>query len=377
MVRSSRLAGGFAVVCTMLLVSLGVATADEPIAGSVVSRAPLETSVLPAGAAVSERVVYRTLRTADRPGISSGSIFLPEGTPPPRGWPVISYAHGTVGISDPCAPSATGFDVVEREPIERWLAAGYAVAATDYSGMGTGGTIAYLDGHAAGANAVDIVRAAHEVYGDVLDDRWMVAGLSQGGHAAYFAGHEASSRAPELDFRGTVVVAGPTHMEGLFPLGGPLFPELGISGLVGYALYVLAGIDDQRPEENVRQYLSPLGVSWMEKAATVCAADLGRAVAAEHIQLGALFAQSLWTPHMHDLLRSMLQVPVDGYDRPLRIVQSTSDTTVPIPLTWAQIADLRVRGTQFEYQQIDGVSHSRSLMASMDQTMEFTDRVMR
>ncbi|MDI9919097.1 hypothetical protein [Rhodococcus sp. IEGM 1379] len=80
---------------------------------------------------------------------------------------------------------------------------------------------------------------------------------------------------------------------------------------------------------------------------------------------------------MHDLLRSMLHVPVNGYDRPLRIVQSTSDTTVPIPLTGAQIADLRIRGTQFEYQHIDGVSHSRSLMASMDQTMEFTDRVMR
>ncbi|MDA3636139.1 hypothetical protein PCS43_24575 [Rhodococcus sp. C-2] len=186
------------------------------------------------------------------------------------------------------------------------------MVATDYSGVGTDGVLAYLDGHAAGANAVDIVRAAHELYGNVLSPRWMVAGLSEGGHAAYFAGHDATTRAPELDFRGSVVVAGPTHMEGLFPLGGPLFPDIGITGLVGYALYVLAGIDDQRPEENIREVLSPQGIEWMEKARTLCAGDLGRHIRAERIQLSSLFSRSVWTPRMYDLFREMMQVPVDG-----------------------------------------------------------------
>ncbi|WP_257013194.1 alpha/beta hydrolase [Rhodococcus sp. ACPA4] len=374
---SSRVGAALVVVCTALSLNATVARAEEPIAGSVVSHMPLAAATLPIGAAVSEQIVYRTLRTADRQGISSGSIFLPEGAPPTGGWPVISYAHGTVGSADRCAPSVAGFYETERRPIERWLAEGYAVVATDYSGLGTEGALAYLDGPAAGANAIDIVRAAHEVYGDVLDERWMVAGLSEGGHAAYFAGHEASSRAPELDFRGTVVVAGPTHLEGLFPLGGPLFPELGIPGLVVYVLYLLGGIDDQRPEENVRQYLSPLGISWMEKAATQCAVDIGKTVASERVPLGALFSQSLWTPHIYELMREMLQVPVDGYDRPLRIVQSTADTTLPIPFTWAQLVDLRSRGTQFEYQEIQGVPHSQSVIASMDQTVEFTQRVLR
>ncbi|WP_234036872.1 alpha/beta hydrolase family protein [Rhodococcus sp. P-2] len=188
------------------------------------SYSELSAAVFPLGTGAAQRVVYRTLRTADRWGDSSGSVFLPEGEPPAGGWPVISYAHGTLGSADQCAPSSTGFGPGEIEPIERWLREGYAVVATDYSGLGTDGVLAYLDGHAAGANAVDIVRAAHELYGNVLSPRWMVAGLSEGGHAAYFAGHEASSRAPELDFRGSVVVAGPTHMEGLFPLAGRCFP---------------------------------------------------------------------------------------------------------------------------------------------------------
>lgn len=205
----------------------------------------------------------------------------------------------------------------------------------------------------------------------------MVAGLSEGGHAAYFAGHDATTRAPELDFRGSVVVAGPTHMEGLFPLGGPLFPDIGITGLVGYALYVLAGIDDQRPEENIREVLSPQGIEWMEKARTLCAGDLGRHIRAERIQLSSLFSRSVWTPRMYDLFREMMQVPVDGYDRPLRVVQSVSDTTVPVALTWAQLVDMRSRGTQFEYQELAGISHGQTTVASMDQTMEFVDRLMR
>lgn len=364
-------------LCVMLTLCAGVVRAEQPLAGSVVSHGPLNAAMLPHGAAVSDRIVYRTLRTADREGISSGSVFLPAGAPPTGGWPVISYAHGTVGSADQCAPSVMGFYPTEREPIERWLAEGYAVVATDYSGLGTEGELAYLDGRAAGANAIDIVRAAHEVYGAVLADRWMVAGLSEGGHAAYFAGHEASSRAAELDFRGTTVVAGPTHLEGLFPLGGPLFPEVGLKGLAGYALYLLSGIDDQRREENVRRYLSPFGISWMERAASTCAVDLGLEISAEGVPLGALFAQSLWTPHLHDLMREMLQVPVAGYDRPIRIVHSTADTSVPLPFTLTQLAEFSLNGTQYEFEIVDAVAHSQSLAASMDRTVEFTDRMMR
>ncbi|MDZ7916379.1 MAG: lipase family protein [Rhodococcus sp. (in: high G+C Gram-positive bacteria)] len=372
-----------AAVASMLLSSLvvvsgvAVATADEPEVAGTLESHELLSAALPVGTGAAERVVYRTLRTANRWGESSGSVFLPAGAPPIGGWPVISYAHGTLGSADQCAPSSTGFGPGEIEPIERWLGQGYAVVATDYSGLGTDGVLAYLDGHAAGANAVDIVQAAHELYGNVLSPRWMVVGLSEGGHATYFAGHEATSRATELDFRGSVVVAGPTHMEGLFPLGGPLFPDIGITGLVGYALYALAGIDDQRPEENIREVLSPQGIEWMEKARSLCAGDLGRQIRAERIQLGSLFSRSVWTPRMYDLFREMMQVPVDGYDRPLRVVQSLSDTTVPVALTWAQLFDMRTRGTQFEYQELNGITHGQTTVASMDQTMEFIDRLTR
>src|SRR4051812_15198408 len=35
----------------------------------------------------------------------SGALFIPKGTPPQEGWPLLAWAHGTVGIADICAPS--------------------------------------------------------------------------------------------------------------------------------------------------------------------------------------------------------------------------------------------------------------------------------
>ncbi len=39
----------------------------------------------------------------------SGTLFLPAGEPPAGGWPLLAWAHGTLGIADSCAPSWAGF----------------------------------------------------------------------------------------------------------------------------------------------------------------------------------------------------------------------------------------------------------------------------
>ncbi|MET0452045.1 MAG: alpha/beta hydrolase, partial [Mycobacterium sp.] len=45
------------------------------------------------------RVVYRsTSGIDDTPTEVSAAVFIPTGTAPPGGWPVIAYAHGTSGI---------------------------------------------------------------------------------------------------------------------------------------------------------------------------------------------------------------------------------------------------------------------------------------
>ena len=51
------------------------------------------------------RVLYRSESLAGAPIAVSGVIAVPPGEPPAGGWPVLSLAHGTVGVADACAPS--------------------------------------------------------------------------------------------------------------------------------------------------------------------------------------------------------------------------------------------------------------------------------
>ncbi|MFD6061133.1 alpha/beta hydrolase family protein [Rhodococcus wratislaviensis] len=368
-----RVVGAAVAAVLLLLTGASEASAQPRI---LLSQEELPPAAVPTQAGDSVRVRYSTLRTATATGESTGSIFLPHGDPPDGGWPVVSYAHGTVGVADQCAPSVAGFNYVELPAIEQWLAAGYAVAATDYAGIGTPGVNAYLDGRAAAANAVDIVLAAHDIYGDVLSDRWIVTGLSQGGHATYFAAREATTRAPALDYRGAVAVAAPTHLEQLFPAAGPAIPALPTTGIVNYALLTLAGIDDQRPEVDIRHYLSPKGIELMELAKVTCSRELGRYLLGHPTSVGDLFAASLWNEQFRALFREMQQVPVDGFDRPLRVVHSLSDMSVPIPLTWAQLAEMEQHGVNVEYQQLAGEDHRESLTASMPESLAFAARVL-
>ncbi len=146
-----RVVGAAVAAVLLLLTGAGEASAHP---GILLSQEELPPAAVPTQAGDSVRVRYSTLRTATAAGESTGSIFLPpRGDPPDGGWPVVSYAHGTVGIADQCAPSVAGFNYVELPAIEQWLAAGYAVVATDYAGIGTAGVNAYLDGPAAAANA--------------------------------------------------------------------------------------------------------------------------------------------------------------------------------------------------------------------------------
>ncbi|MBD0323785.1 MAG: hypothetical protein ICV72_10420, partial [Aldersonia sp.] len=96
----------------------------------------------------------------DRPALSSGAVYVPDGMPPQGGWPVVSWAHGTVGMGDQCAPS--NYKSTERDSayLAHWMQQGYAVVATDYVGLGNPGVHPYLDGPAAARSVVDMVRAA-------------------------------------------------------------------------------------------------------------------------------------------------------------------------------------------------------------------------
>ena len=158
------------------------------------------------------RVLYHSESLQGDDIAVSGLMAVPEGEAPATGRPVLSWAHGTTGLADICAPSkepdGAGIDLAAP-----FLERGWVVVATDYEGLGTPGLHPYIAGESEGRGTLDIVRAAHNLEElTAAGDQTLLWGHSQGGHAVLFANQIAPEWAPELDIVGTVAGAPPSQL---------------------------------------------------------------------------------------------------------------------------------------------------------------------
>jgi hypothetical protein len=163
---------------------------------------------------VAYRVAYKSTDEFGAPVMVSGMVFLPKGTPPAGGWKIVSWGHGTSGVGDQCAPSKwpdmyTGDHwYVYLRQIDNLLSQGYAVAATDYQGLGTPGVHQYLQTDSLGHAMIDIVRAFNQL-APSTSTTWAAMGHSEGGQAAIGAGELAATYGTGLNYVGAVAYAPP------------------------------------------------------------------------------------------------------------------------------------------------------------------------
>ncbi|HSN81465.1 MAG TPA: hypothetical protein VLS88_02710, partial [Polyangiales bacterium] len=71
----------------------------------------------------------------------SGIVVVPDAPAPEGGFHVVSWAHGTKGIADSCAPSR-GFSGASHDFFDiapELVDAGYVAVSSDYEGLGTPG----------------------------------------------------------------------------------------------------------------------------------------------------------------------------------------------------------------------------------------------
>jgi len=155
----------------------------------------------------------------NKPVTVTGLVFIPKGTPPKGGWPLVSWAHGTDGMVGACAPSldpATAVDDVNL--VNALLAQGWEVTATDYQGesnrtlLSQQGLLPYLVGDSAARNTIDIVRAASQLSVAHASSNYVVMGHSEGGQSAMFVLNLAASYAPSLNLKGVVAIAPPSQL---------------------------------------------------------------------------------------------------------------------------------------------------------------------
>jgi hypothetical protein len=109
------------------------------------------------------KVLYRSESIGGDAIAVSGVVTAPDAPAPDGGRPVVTWAHGTTGTADQCAPSRGGEPIDSVFEYRAAVDAGYVAVATDYEGLGTPGLHPYLVGESQGRGVLDVVRAARAI----------------------------------------------------------------------------------------------------------------------------------------------------------------------------------------------------------------------
>lgn len=364
------------VLSVLLALAISVSTAETVSAapGTLVRSTSLPADLWLPGTARAHHVTYYSTGMSGERVPVTGAVFIPEGAAPPGGWPVLAWAHGTVGLGDTCAPTVAGRSNRDIEYLTHWLREGYAIVATDYMGLGTPGLHPYLVGEFAAYSVIDSVRAASTAEPS-LSSRWAVIGQSQGGHAAMFTAHLAPSYAPDMDFRGAVGTGVPSQLEYLISALGPWFPDINQPGLTVFVTYVLASLRATYPETDIDSYLTELGREVVDSAEELCYFEQLERV--RGIGMGRLFSRQLTDAPFFGAIRDALEVPTSGYHRPVFIGQGTHDSIVWAPLTEILSSQLRSTGQPATVRYYAGENHDSTMAASLTDTTPFLARLMR
>jgi acetyl esterase/lipase len=373
--RISRITAASLTVLASALSLAPVASAQPTeTAGTVVGVESLPAAATLPGSARAERLLYRSTTAGDQPTTTSAAVYFPAGEAPQGGWPVIAWAHGTVGLGDDCAYSVAGPAAVERDwaYLGTWLEQGYAIVAADYAGLGGPGEHPYLNGIAEAHNVVDGVKAATERYAS-LSNKWAVVGQSQGGGAAVFTARYATEfGGPDLDYRGAVGTGVPAYIEDVIGLVGPGVPPIALSShLTAYVLYILSGLRTTYPDLDIDGLLTDTGRTWLARAQTACIGPLGDELAAAKPSIGSMFARPLSSiPDAHGLLARYMGLPESGYDRPLFMGQGLADTDVVTPETLRYAAVLQANGQPVTFHTYP-TDHDGTVNASLVDSVPF------
>jgi hypothetical protein len=217
-------------------------------------------------------VLYRSTDAVGAINLVTGTVIVPGTAWTGSGTrPVVSYAVGTHGLAQGCAPSmqlARGSDY-ENANIAAAVRAGYAVLVSDNPGYTTGDTPTYLAGKAQGQAVLDIIQAATQVPGSGItsSSRTAIWGYSQGGQTASWAGELKDSYAPSLNLVG--IAAGGTPAD-FIRTGNYLDGSTGAS----FLLQAVVGLGTQYPAQiPVYSLANANGLNAINKAKSQCVFD--------------------------------------------------------------------------------------------------------
>lgn len=238
---------------------------DEP--GMLLSARPFEAQSapgVPLAGALAWKIRYLTRDLQGHLKPVTGTVLVPEGVTPTA---LVGFAAGSQGLADRCAFSsrlAAGTEY-EAPNIGPLLARGWAVAVSDYPGLGTLEEHPYVVGQALARSVLDSMRAArHLTEAGISDDLpTAVTGYSEGGGAAGWVAQIGHRYAPDLSLRAVAVGGVVADLPATFRYvdGGP------VSFL---SAYTLSGFIAEYPDRHFENYLNHRGRRVLREMRDTC-----------------------------------------------------------------------------------------------------------
>jgi len=316
---------------------------------------------LPKGA-TAVRIIYHSLDATGGDVATSAAVLIPAGTPPPQGWPVIAWAHGTSGVARLCAPSAMKDVYYGDEGLMPMVAAGFAVVATDYHGLGTEGSHQYVNKTAQARDVLYSIPAARTAVPS-LGAKWVADGHSQGGLAA-FGVAEAEHDLKDPNYLGAVSVAGVARET-------DFFAHLNDTPGVGFYLaFMAAGMHARYPEFQPHDLLSDGLLAHYPVVTTKGCFYYGYATYVA-VPTGTLLRAN-WdkSPWVHRFFEgnAIGNAPIGG---PLLVVAGEADQTVPISGVRAAVKQLCDAKQPVTFRSYPGLDHDPTMEKSTPDQLEW------
>ena len=316
-------------------------------------------------------VLYLSTTVDGAPVAVSGVVIAPAATAAPapvEGRTVLSWAHGTTGMGDACAPSKQYAEGRASEVLLAQLAVarGFVYAATDYQGLGPPGDHPYVVGRSEGRNVLDAARAAERLTGTgaTPTSKVLVWGHSQGGGAALFAAELAPTYAPDLQVVGAIAGAPAAELATVAAAndGGPY---------AGFSLMALVGFHAAYPGLSYDAVLNDAGKAAVAAVDDACGDEILRSYAGRHLA-DFVVADPATVPGWSDAYAAN-EPGHTATAVPIFLYQGEADQIIPVGVSATLLKDYCALGVPVSRKTYPGADHTSVIPAAVADILAFAN----
>ena len=293
------------------------------------------------------RILYYS-RTANIEDVAvSAVVLVPDGKPPAGGWPLIAWAHEFRGAARQCAPSLMK-NLGAGPLLAMYTSLGYAVVATDYSGLGADSGKPVLDMQSNGLDVIYSVPAARAA-AKQIGRKWIAVGSFQGALAAVDV---AESELRDPNYLGSVAISGVAD-------GQPVYERFA-KGSSNRMLPVLAStVKALYPEFQVTDMLTDKALPAYQRVAQTCGGETEPEFTSAMLKPG-------WENNR--FVKEFFSRNTPGQKRawsPLLVISGEVDPAVPSDMSEKTVARICKQGSRVLFLKYPGVDASGVMGASV------------